>query len=321
MVFFKSSLHFWLHNVEGDSFQITLNCDSMDSISKRRKRDTVIALAKEGYSPTDIITITDFPKKFVYRWYDKKSSKDAPRSGRPSKLTRAAKISIIKSMIGKPRRSTRLMAAELKRKHLANVDRKTVARYLVKSGAHLFHRVRQPKLSSDNKRKRHKFAIKYRHHLWEHAIFVDEKKFELFSNPNKQDDVVWAFDKSSVPGYEVSQFSPSVHVWGGISMRGVTPIVKLTGSVDGATYQQVLADNYLPAVQELYDDEECLLVQDKATPHTSRLVLDWLKENELKYIPPSDWPSNSPDLNPIENLWGYIQDRVNEKKIKSADGL
>ena len=40
-----------------------------------------------------------------------------------------------------------------------------------------------------------------------------------------------------------------------------------------------------------------------------------------KRIKASDWPWNSPDLNPIENLWVTIQDKVADKRPSSAKQL
>ena len=51
------------------------------------------------------------------------------------------------------------------------------------------------------------------------------------------------------------------------------------------------------------------LVQDNAPIHASMSTRDWLKSNNVPLI---QWPSNSPDLNPIENLWGHISRQLYE---------
>ena len=47
-------------------------------------------------------------------------------------------------------------------------------------------------------------------------------------------------------------------------------------------------------------------MQDNARCHVSRVTKAWL---ELQTIPIMEWPPYSPDLNPIENIWG-IQSHV-----------
>lgn len=298
---------------------------SMGKSAKLEKRAAVIALAKAGHDAAFIHNLTGYNKQFVYEWFARAQKgepmEDRPRAGRPSKLTRAAKNYILQSTIGKRRRSTRVVARDLKNQGLASVGYRTVGRSLRKSGAHPFHPTTVPKLSPQHQEQRYQFSVKYRNHPWEYTFFVDEKIFQLYSNPNKKNDVVWAFDKNQVPGYEKKRWSPSVHVWGGISMRGTTPLVSIVGSLNGATYRQLLEDHYVPATQELYEDDYPWLLQDKATPHTSHLVVDWLESEGLNYIPPEDWPSNSPDLNPAENIWGWIQDRINQTKIRTGAGL
>ena len=50
--------------------------------------------------------------------------------------------------------------------------------------------------------------------------------------------------------------------------------------------------------------------QDGARAHTSRATIIWLDKNIGQYIPPEDWPPNSPDLSPVENVCGIMSTTV-----------
>ena len=60
------------------------------------------------------------------------------------------------------------------------------------------------------------------------------------------------------------------------------------------------------------------LQQDNDPKHTSRVAKDFIVENEIRTI---DWPSNSPDLNPIENMWYIVKNNVEKRMPRNIDEL
>ena len=61
-----------------------------------------------------------------------------------------------------------------------------------------------------------------------------------------------------------------------------------------------------------------MVMPDGAPCHRSKLVSDFLEKKNIKTW---DWPGNSPDLNPIENLWAILKDKVADEHPTSAKDL
>ncbi|GFX82020.1 transposable element Tcb1 transposase [Trichonephila clavipes] len=97
--------------------------------------------------------------------------------------------------------------------------------------------------------------------------------------------------------------------YGGISWRGLGPLVTLHGKVKAAHYVNILGDQVHPFVQTSFPGE-CPLYQDDNAPiHTAKIVQEWLAEHEGE-VGHLDWPPQSPDLNIIEHLWGYLESKL-----------
>jgi transposase len=52
---------------------------------------------------------------------------------------------------------------------------------------------------------------------------------------------------------------------------------------------------------------ELILIQDNAPPHSALERRDYFKDKPFETL---QWPPQSPDLNPIENIWAIIKDKL-----------
>ena len=82
-------------------------------------------------------------------------------------------------------------------------------------------------------------------------------------------------------------------------MGSLCPIHGMTNS---AHYIEVILD-----MRKAFPDGLGVFQQDLAPCHTSKVVTNLFKRYKIKVL---DWPRNSPDLNPIENLWSIIKSRL-----------
>ncbi len=71
----------------------------------------------------------------------------------------------------------------------------------------------------------------------------------------------------------------------------------------------------LLSADKLYGDADFIFQQDLAPTYTAK---SWFNDHGVGVL---DWPANSPDLNPIENLWGIVKRKMRNKRPKNADEL
>uniref|UniRef100_A0AAY5L9I4 Tc1-like transposase DDE domain-containing protein n=1 Tax=Esox lucius TaxID=8010 RepID=A0AAY5L9I4_ESOLU len=114
------------------------------------------------------------------------------------------------------------------------------------------------------------------------------------------------------------KFPQSVIVWGAMSSAGVGPLCFLRSKVNAAVYQEVLEHFMLPAADQLYGDADFIFQQDLAPAHSAKPTSTWFKDHG---IPLLNWPANSPDLNPIENLWGIVKRKMRYARPNNAEEL
>jgi transposase len=110
-----------------------------------------------------------------------------------------------------------------------------------------------------------------------------------------------------------------INVWGCFSGSGVGDLVKVNGILETQQMLRILEGAFLPSLRRLHPaPEQSLFQQDNDTKHTSRLVQAWLRNLS---IPVMIWPSQSPDLNPIENLWSILDRRLKTRRPQNEQQL
>ncbi len=114
------------------------------------------------------------------------------------------------------------------------------------------------------------------------------------------------------------KFSQSVMIWAAMSSAGFGPLCFLKSTVNAAIYQEILEHFMLPSADKLYGDADFIFQQDLAPAHTAKGTKSWFNDHGVTVL---DWPANSPDLNPIENLWGIVKRKMRDTRPNNADEL
>ena len=109
----------------------------------------------------------------------------------------------------------------------------------------------------------------------------------------------------------------SVMVFGMFSSQGTTPLVRLQTRVNAQIYKNIVQDHVVPIIQNSGFDRATFM-QDNAPYHKAKVVMSYLSE---QYFEIMDWPPQSPDLNPIENLWKTLGVKVMERNPTNTEDL
>ena len=107
-------------------------------------------------------------------------------------------------------------------------------------------------------------------------------------------------------------------IWGCFSANGTGQIEIIDGILDSNGYLRILEEKMLPSAVDLGIENDYIFQDDSAPIHRAKKVKKWMSDRNIEHL---NWPGNSPDLNPIENLWKHLKQKVMKKHPKSLADL
>ena len=162
-----------------------------------------------------------------------------------------------------------------------------------------------PMVTQEQKHARVRWVIQHKDDDWSRTIFTDETCYQLFRNTIRR----W----SRSPNTEVKRIPKNkkkVMVWEGTSIKGLIGYHSFKTIMDGSYYVQIHQDHLILNARRQFG-RRWRLQQDNDPKYKSPLAQQFLSSDVPEVI---DWPSNRPDVNPVENLWSIIKRRVEKRK-------
>lgn len=285
-------------------------------------RIRIILLGSYGFNVSEISESISASRSTVYRWqkrFEQTSNLDTRyfNSGRKRCTSFDDDLEVNLMAIDKPFFCISDITNEL-----CTASRWTISRRLSENGIRSRIAAKKTRLNNTRKSQRLYYCNSMENfNQWENTVFVDESHFCTSKLGGKR--VLRPkgsrFDERFVNLIEHST-RVVCSVFGAISCKGFGPLIKINGHMNSQQYCEILEET-LPYLNLHWPHgNDYYWIQDNCPVHNSNETMLWQHLNmHGQFI---DHPPFSPDLNPIENIWGRIKERLKwVPKASNSDEL
>jgi transposase len=281
----------------------------------------VISLIRRGKATKDIVQATGVSRAQVIRMKNRDNpNRERPHGGRPGVIPKFTKQVIL----FKVRRGYLLLAKDVQKYlwSLGHMISYSSTTHLLRSlGLKSLFKKRKPLVRDIHRKRRLQWARKHRHWTvedWKKVIFSDETKINRWGSDGAQ--ITWKHKDDPIQPHNIQTQlkggGGSMMVWGCMTSLGVGYACRIIEyPMKSELYTHILDTSYKDTLSWYgLNKRDVIFQQDGDTKHTSKFTINWFEKNKINYM--KDWPANSPDLNPIENLWNQVKKKLDAYETK-----
>ena len=287
------------------------------SLSEKNKWE-IIFLNRHPYGPklsiNDIARIVKCNRNTVMRWlscYERTGGvEEKVRSGRPRQTSNIQDQSMIERVSEEPEMTSELISTRMKRKGV-QVSSRTVRRRFNEFGFSYSAPLLKPLLTETHQLKRFEWSRKYMQFDWNKVIFSDETTVHMDRPPSR----VWQRRGARFP-FSTVKHPQKLHLWGCFCSQGFGEIFMFGQNLNSELLCKIYEKALLPSAANWMDD--WILQEDNDPKHMSKFSKKWKEKHNVQRLP---WPPQSPDLNPIENVWKILKCKLRTYQPRTIVGM